>query len=461
MQIGQAMMGPFAYYHVVGNDALDVPAAAERPLGYGQHHTLATPAIHDAPARLGAQLPKLAGLFHKERLSAGRGACKYTESFHLRAFRGGLARTLQIKWFMLDTLDDFDGSPAARRRVLEAFQSTPEGPPQERSQVDHLEATVEADPAGAFRVDEMGMAWLGELAAGRFRTCRLGEMRPQGGSGRLRLWVMTGAHPVTDIGALQAFAPPGSLFQVASQFNCLEAPGAYLVRVADYFFDPTQGPRASISAYPGTLLRHYRAPDGAGGHFVQSQKGRQLNLLHAVEAPVNSGYLTSADLTRPAEFAARLEQEFDLLEVGVHEGVQVVLGAQWDGPVRAGTRISQVFTSTLAAGGYGRMEAVHLHICRQLLRAAYLGTLLAAAALRQRRAVLTLIGGGVFGNPIPLIWESILWAVEQVEPHLTGDLTVVVNGRNLIPEVDEETVRREVLRRGGEILFCYGSGIRL
>ncbi len=82
-------------------------------------------------------------------------------------------------------------------------------------------------------------------------------------------------------------------------------------------------------------------------------------------------------------------------------------------------------------------------------------------SFRQRRAVLTLIGGGVFGNPIPLIWESILWAVEQVEPHLTGDLTVVVNGRNLIPEVDEETVRREVLRRGGEILFCYGSGIRL
>lgn len=286
------------------------------------------------------------------------------------------------------------------------------------------------------------------------------DLRATGGTGNLRLWVLNGAHPVTDIGALQASAPPGSLFQVASQFNCLESPGAYLVRVADYFYDPTQGPRASISAYPGTLLRHYRAPDGAGGHFVQSQSGPQINLLHAVQAPVRSGYLTSQDVARPAEFAERLAQDFELLEVGVHEGVQVLLGGQWDGPVRPDTRISQVFTSTLAAGGYGRMDEEHRAICRHLLRAAYLGTLLAAVSTKQRRVVLTLIGGGVFGNPLSLIWESIVWALEQVEPYLRGDLTVIVNGRNLIPEVEEATVRSEVRRRGGEILYCYGSGVR-
>lgn len=363
---------------------------------------------------------------------------------------------------MLETLDDFDGSPAARKRVLQAFQAGLTGAPQAREQVDHWESTVEPDPAQAFRVDQEGYCWLGELAAGRFACRSLRDLRRSSpeGSGRLSLWALTGGHAVTDIGALQAGAPPGSLFQVASQFNCLESPGAYLVRVADYFYDPTQGPRASISAYPGTLLRHYRAPDRAGGHFVQDQPGPQLNLLHAVEAPVQSGYLTSHDLARPKELAERLETDFDLLEVGVHEAVQVVLGGQWDGPVLPDTRIAQVFTSTLAAGGYGRIEPVHLEICKHLLRAAYLGTLLAAASLRQRRVVLTLIGGGVFGNPLPLIWESIGWALEQVEPHLQQDLTVIVNGRNLIPEVDEQTVRREVQRRGGEILFCYGSGIR-
>ena len=32
----------------------------------------------------------------------------------------------------------------------------------------------------------------------------------------------------TDIGSLQATAGPGMLFQVASQFNCLEAPGPFV-----------------------------------------------------------------------------------------------------------------------------------------------------------------------------------------------------------------------------------------
>jgi hypothetical protein len=361
---------------------------------------------------------------------------------------------------MIETLDDFDGSAAGRERILRTFSGFSPGLAGDRSQVDHWEAAVEADPLGSFRIDVNGFAWLGELAAGRFAARSLRDLRATGNPGNLRLWVLNGTHPVTDIGALQASAPPGSLFQVASQFNCLESPGAYLVRVADYFYDPTQGPRASISAYPGTLLRHYRAPSPTGGSFVQTQAGPQVNLLHAVEAPVRSGYLTSQDLARPEEFAERLERDFELLEVGVHEGVQVVLGAHWDGAVRPGTRISQVFTSTLAAGGYGRMDPVHLRICRQLLRAAYLGTLLAAVATGQRRVVLTLIGGGVFGNPLSLIWESIVWALEQVEPHLRGDLTVIVNGRNLIPEVDEAAVRREVSRRGGDILHCYESGPR-
>src|SRR3989442_929187 len=83
----------------------------------------------------------------------------------------------------------------------------------------------------------------------------------------------------------QAPAPPGSLFQVASQFNCLESPGEFVVPVAEYFNDPTQGPRASISAFPGTLVRHYAAPAPDGSRFVQTNDGPQLNLLEGVCAP--------------------------------------------------------------------------------------------------------------------------------------------------------------------------------
>src|SRR5581483_7785035 len=102
--------------------------------------------------------------------------------------------------------------------------------------------------------------------------------------GRLRLWVLDGAHPATDVGGLQATAPPGSLFQAASQFNCLESPGPYVTPGAQYFRDKTQGPRASISAFPGTLLRHYAAPRRDGERFVQTDAD-QLNLLADVLDP--------------------------------------------------------------------------------------------------------------------------------------------------------------------------------
>ena len=89
--------------------------------------------------------------------------------------------------------------------------------------------------------------------------------------------------------------------------------------------------------------------------------------------------------------------------------------------------------------------------CRQLLRAAYLGTLLATVALGRNREVLTLIGGGVFGNPIGLIWEAIQWSVNEIEPHLSSDLEVIVNGYNFGTLIDlEQEVLPAVHRTGAE-----------
>jgi len=56
-----------------------------------------------------------------------------------------------------------------------------------------------------------------------------------GGTGaKARLWLFHGVSPMKDIGALQATSGDGTLFQVASQFNCLEATGPHVSRVADY-----------------------------------------------------------------------------------------------------------------------------------------------------------------------------------------------------------------------------------
>ncbi len=346
-------------------------------------------------------------------------------------------------------------------------------------QVERVETEVAADPTGTIRFDASGAATVTAAGrsyqGGRFEVLRLCELRSRAlavraragrRAARCRLWIFDGASPATDIGALQAAAAPGSLFQVASQFNCLEAPGSFIVPVSDYFHDSTQGPRASISAFPATLVRHYAAPRADGGRFVQLNDGDQLDLLADVCDPgvaaVRNGYLRSSDVAQPTAFARALEDRFESIAVGVHDAAEVVLGGDWTGGVDAAPHrtIAQVLTSTIAGGMYGDLdeEAAGATICRQLQRAAYLGTLLAAAALGKRRVALTLIGGGVFANPIRVIWDAILWASDQVVPFLHTELSVVVNGRSLAAELPAGELRGAALARGGDLVRFDRSG---
>jgi hypothetical protein len=351
----------------------------------------------------------------------------------------------------------------------------------DRTLVARVEKEVRVNPAAHLRFDDAGHGTLSAAGhtfhAGRFETPRLGELRRQAVEARrragdpdaeLRFFVLDGASPATDIGALQATAPPGSLFQVASQFNCLEAPSAFVTPVASYFDDPTQGPRASISAFPGTLVRHYAAPAPDGMRFIQRTDGPQLNLLDAVcatgAACVRNGYLTTQNIPCPAAFAEALEAHFDELRAGVHDAVEVVFGYDWDGPVPGAPhhRIAQVLSSTIAAGGYGRLDAAEpamSAVVRQLQRAAYFGALLAAAVLGKSYAVLTPVGGGVFGNPMPLIWESMLWAMDAVRPLLHRGLVVVVNGYNLGRRVPADVLREVAAARGGTLVMFEGTSV--
>lgn len=336
--------------------------------------------------------------------------------------------------------------------------------------VAQTEDQVRVNPAGAFSFDATGLATLSvgsnRWSAGRFGTASLEELRQRavaraagsGGTGRLRLWVVDGGAPPTDIGSLQAQADAGTLFQVASQFNCLEAPGPSLTSVASYLGDSTQGPRAAISALPGTLLRHYAAPDGRGGRFVQQDDGAQLELLGDVCDPgvarVRNGYLMAREIRDAHGLVAALEARFASIRVGVHEDVEVVLGYAWEGAVATSPApvIAQVFTSTLAGGGYGSVAGPLRDVCRHLLRAAYLGTLLTAVALGHSRVVLTLIGGGAFGNPQPSIWGAIGWAMDEVAPLVRGELTVVVNGRRLDEQIGRDALLAILRPRGGALL---------
>lgn len=385
---------------------------------------------------------------------------------------------------MIHVLDEHAGSIADRRTICAGIAHYLERAVASRGQVDtslvaRAEHEVAARPAYAIRFNAAGFATVTAAGrtfrGGRFEVLSLAELRSRAESARRRagrpevtrrLWVFDGASPVTDIGALQATAEPGSLFQAASQFNCLEAPGAFIVPIAEYFHDPTQGPRASVSAFPAALVRHYAARADDGSRFVQRTDERQLDLLAGVCDPgvarVRNGYLRGSDIADPRAFARALDDRFESIALGVHDGAEVVLGANWNGSVDAAPHrtIAQVFTSTIAGGMYGSLDedAASAVIYRQLQRAAYLGTLLAAAALGVRRVALTLIGGGVFANPMAAIWDAIQWASDQVVAYLHSDLSIVVNGRNLGGELPHRELAAAAQARGGDLVMFNDSG---
>lgn len=322
-------------------------------------------------------------------------------------------------------------------------------------QVSREPESIQFDSRGNAVISALGRTYSG----GRFATPQLAELnlgnRANGTDNRedaeIRLSVVEGAGLLTDIGALQAWAAEDTAFQLASQFNCLESPGPYLVKVSEYLTDSTQGPRGAVSAFPAALVRHYAAPEGRGGRFTQNED-REIDLLAdalpSAAGRVEHGYLTIQNIDDKDLAAEALAANFGKIRIGVHSNAEVVLGANWGGAVSNSPRITQLCTSTLAAGLYAAVPAHESkavgEICRQLLRASYLGTLLAAYESGAQRVVLTLIGGGVFGNPHPLIIDCILWATRRLRSIATAGargLHIILNARGLDHSVDRLQLR--------------------
>jgi len=335
--------------------------------------------------------------------------------------------------------------------------------PQSRKIVFDAERAAATDPQTCFEFDADGYATLHSgstsFDAGRFEIPTVAELRSRAiaksNAGPGRLFVLHGTSAFADVATLQAFFGDGALFQVASQFNTLEAPAPSIVRIGDYFHDPTQGPRAAVSAFPGALLRHYAAPRADGTRFTQIEDGEQIELLREVARPeiarVRNGYLQAGNIADPVAFAEVLTRSAESIRVGVHDGIEAARGFAWDGPAAdPHPRIAQVFTSTLAAGGYGHVDFEAdpwRTVVETLLRAAYLGTLFAAASLGRKTVVLTLIGGGVFANPHAMIRAAIAQAFDEARVLGLG-LDVIVN----IRENDSTSWGLVAGERGGAVV---------
>ncbi len=226
----------------------------------------------------------------------------------------------------------------------------------------------------------------------------------------------------------------GSLIQVASQFNLLEMVSEEVTPadgVTGYRYDPTQGPACAIAAGAATIYRNYFAqtPDDqldairdlglglAGGIGCSIDDLWKMRNGYAMCTPEGLGRIGSYLKSVDEDERDRLRS---LLRIGLHWDVEVTDQTAEDfspGPI-----LSQAFCSALPIS-YCGFKSPHWEIWATLvLEAAYEATLLAGVinadkntgAPGANRVLLTLLGGGAFGNSPAWITSAIKRAIDVV-----------------------------------------------
>ncbi len=245
---------------------------------------------------------------------------------------------------------------------------------------------------------------------------------------------------VADVGVLHEDATnAGALFQVASQFNLLEMIGPDVTPeqgVGRYQCDPTQGPTCAIAAGAGTIYRNYFVEiEGERGQTRDRQidcladlgaalgntDGRLWEMRNGYALATEEGLATIAERLRDASEAER-EELRGLLRIGIQSDTQVTRGDSRH-------VVTQAYCSALPVGYSELLPARWEPFARLVLEAAYEATLCAArlnaARTGCRRAYLTLLGGGAFGNPKPWILDALQRALDR---HRDAGLEVAIVG---------------------------------
>ena len=278
-----------------------------------------------------------------------------------------------------------------------------------RAQLSHDGETLTSHANGRqFHAGPFEMASLQQL---RERTAELGDAKP------VRLQEI-----VADAGALHAApASAGALFQAASQFNMLEMVGQHVTPeagIAGYEHDRTQGPACAIACGAGTIVRQYFVP--CGGGLGQTEE-RQLDGLADIGRVLGNdahGYWTMSNGYALANTSGLMALNPVLTGMSGAErdalGARLRLGVQWSTEVTreaAGHRVAQVYGSALPIGYCTAPTELWEPFARLVLDASYEGTLHAARVNAEvtgnRDVFLTLIGGGVFANPVEWILDAI------------------------------------------------------
>jgi hypothetical protein len=268
----------------------------------------------------------------------------------------------------------------------------------------------------------------------------------------------------------------GSVFQVASQFNCLEMVGPN-VRPTDgitrYASDRTQGPACAISCPAGTLYRNYFY----GG---EGQAKKQINTLDVIQKilsvkywDMQNGYAMPCgrgkgmvELNKRLESSSELETKLmNALKIGVHWNTEVESRV-----TKENHRVCQVFSSAcpVAYSKYTK-STDWAPFANLVLRATYIATLSVGALIAKRenrrvKVFLTAVGGGAFGNRTLWIVDALSSAMKifrdapidvflvhygpkgaKVNPGLFGNVGKVLN---------EKKKKKKKKKCSGEVDLC-------
>ena len=230
----------------------------------------------------------------------------------------------------------------------------------------------------------------------------------------------------------------GAMFQVASQFNLLEMADPDVTPedgVGIYQHDCTQGPACAIAAGAGTIFRNYFVPvNGKIGQTSRNQIDclgdisiRLGNVDHQLWDMVNGYAFPSHEGLDAinAHLKTLSETELDalrgLLRIGLHTNTQVTLR-------RRSHTVSQAYCSAMPVAYSGHSPGHWEPFANLILEAAYEASICAAidnaAHTGNNRLYLTLLGGGVFGNPMEWILDSISRAI-SLYPDCGLDIAIV------------------------------------
>ena len=219
-----------------------------------------------------------------------------------------------------------------------------------------------------------------------------------------------------------------ALFQVASQFNCLEFVSASVIPengITGYAADHTQGPACSLACPVATLFRNYFAttPKGKKGQTKNDQINNLDELERLVNNEKNKFWVTNNGYTNSSKKAlAKFNKKCDdlkwkrdsLLEsikIGLHKNVQVI--STFSEEPKKIQKVSQAFCSGISISYSKAGQDDWENVARIVLDACYESTLLAAVLNAKENGsnivVLTFIGGGVFGNN----WEWIFCSIAR------------------------------------------------